>query len=87
MDADNLHSRLNKIMGQIRAIDKMLDDDVRCEEILIQVNAAKSALHKVGQRLLEDRIDRGVREGIKDGDAEKAVAGFARAIEYFSRIS
>ena len=49
MDAKNLHQRLNRISGQINAIDKMVDQDVPCEDILIQVNAAKSALHKVGQ--------------------------------------
>ena len=53
MDAKNLHQRLNRIQGQIKAIDKMVDQDVPCEDILIQVNAAKSALHKVGQIILE----------------------------------
>ena len=41
MDAKNLHQRLNRIQGQIKAIDKMVDQDVPCEDILIQVNAAK----------------------------------------------
>ena len=49
MDAPNLHRRMKKIMGQLNAIDKMIDEDVPCEDILIQINAAKSALHKVGQ--------------------------------------
>ena len=48
MDAPNLHRRMKKIMGQLNAIDKMIDEDVPCEDILIQINAAKSALHKVG---------------------------------------
>ena len=47
MDAPNLHRRMKKIMGQLNAIDKMIDEDVPCEDILIQINAAKSALHKV----------------------------------------
>ena len=49
MDADNLHRRLKKIIGQVQAIDRMVDEDVPCEDILAQINAAKSALHKVGQ--------------------------------------
>ena len=48
MDADNLHRRLKKIIGQLNAIDRMVDEDVPCEEMLMQINAAKSALHKVG---------------------------------------
>ena len=52
MDADNLHRRLKKIIGQVQAIDRMVDEDVPCEDILSQINAAKSALHKCGQIVL-----------------------------------
>ena len=52
MDADNLHRRLRKIIGQVQAIDRMVDEDVPCEDILAQINAAKSALHKAGQVVL-----------------------------------
>ena len=46
MDADNLHRRLKKIIGQVQAIDRMIDEDIPCEDILSQINAAKSALHR-----------------------------------------
>ena len=48
-DAENLHRRLKKIIGQVQAIDRMVDEDVPCEDILAQINAAKSALHKCGR--------------------------------------
>ena len=86
MDAKNLHQRLNRIQGQVRAIDKMVDQDVPCEDILIQVNAAKSALHKVGQIILEGHLNHCVRDGIEHGDADKTIADFARAVEYFSSL-
>lgn len=41
MDADNLHRRLKKIIGQVQAIDRMVDEDVPCEDILSQINLAK----------------------------------------------
>ena len=44
MDAENLHRRLKKIIGQVQAIDRMVDEDVPCEDVLAQINAAKSAL-------------------------------------------
>jgi len=87
MDADNLHRRISKIMGQIKAIDKMIDEDVPCEDVLIQVNAAKSALHKVGQIILEGHIRHCVREGIEHGDVEKTISDFAQAVDHFSRMS
>lgn len=86
MDAKNLHQRLNRIKGQINAIDRMVDQDVPCEDILIQVNAAKSAMHKVGQIILEAHLNHCVKDGIEHGDAEKTIADFARAVEYFARL-
>ena len=49
MDSANLHRRLAKIIGQIQAIDRMVDEDIPCEDILAQINAAKSALNKAGK--------------------------------------
>jgi DNA-binding FrmR family transcriptional regulator len=86
MDADNLHRRLNKIMGQLKAIDKMVDDDIPCEDMLVQINAVKSAVHKVGQIVLEGHLTHCVREGIEHGDADKTIADFAQAVEQFSRM-
>ena len=86
MDAVNLHKRLNRIAGQIKAIDKMIDEDIPCEDLLIQINAAKSALHKVGQVVLEGHLNHCVREGIEHGNADKTIADFAKAVEHFSRM-
>ena len=87
MDAKNLHRRMKIIIGQLNAIDKMIDEDVPCEDILIQINAAKSALHKVGQVVLEGHLNHCVRDGIEHGDADKTISEFAKAIEHFSRMS
>ena len=86
MDSSNLHRRLKKIIGQLNAIDKMIDEDVPCEDILIQINAAKSAMHKVGQIVLEGHLNHCVKDGIEHGDADKTIAEFAKAIEQFSRM-
>ena len=87
MDSENLHRRLKKIIGQVQAIDRMVDEDIPCEDILAQINAAKSALHRVGQVVLEGHINHCVRDGIEHGDADRTIAEFAKAIEHFSRMS
>ncbi|ABS39972.1 MULTISPECIES: metal-sensing transcriptional repressor [Clostridium] len=87
MDSENLHRRLKKIIGQINAIDRMIDEDVPCEDILMQINAAKSALHKSGQVVLEGHLQHCVREGIEHGDADKTIKSFAKAVERFSNMS
>ena len=86
MDVDNLHRRLRKIIGQVQAIDRMVDEDVPCEDILAQINAAKSALHKAGQVVLEGHLQHCVRDGIEHGDAEKTIQNFAKAVERFSNM-
>ena len=86
MDMDNLHNRLKRVDGQIKAIDRMIEQDVPCEDIIIQRNAAKSALHKIGQVVLEGHLNHCVKDGIEHGDAEKTIADFAKALEYFSRL-
>ena len=64
----------------------MIEQDVPCEDIIIQINAAKTALHKIGQVVLEGHLKHCVKDGIAHGDAEKTIADFAKAVEYFSRL-
>ena len=86
MDMDNLHNRLKRVDGQIKAIDRMIEQDIPCEDIIIQINAAKTALHKIGKVVLEGHLNHCVKDGIEHGDAEKTIADFAKALEYFSRL-
>ena len=86
MDAENIHRRMKKIIGQLNAIDRMVDEEIPCEDVIMQINAAKSALHKVGQIVLEGHLHHCVKEGIEHGDAQKTIEDFAKAIEYFSRM-
>ena len=83
MDSDNLHRRLKKIIGQVQAIDRMIDEDIPCEDILAQINAAKSALHKAGQVVLEGHIKHCVRDGLEHGDPDLTIAKFTKAVERF----
>ena len=87
MDAPNLHRRIKKILGQVLAIDKMIDEDVPCEDILIQINAVKGAVQKVGQVVLEGHLQHCVKDGIEHGDAQATIDKFAKAIEHFARLS
>ena len=87
MDAENLHRRLKKIIGQVQAIDRMIDEDVPCEDVLAQINAAKSALHRAGQVVLEGHIQHCVRDGIEHGDADQTIANFTKAVERFANAT
>lgn len=85
MDTENLHRRLAKIMGQIKAIDRMIDEDVPCEDVLSQISAAKSALNKAGQVVLEGHIKHCVRDAVEQGD-DAELENFTKAIERFANM-
>lgn len=85
MDSENLHKRLAKIMGQIKAIDRMIDEDVPCEDVLSQISAAKSALNKAGQVVLEGHINHCIKDAVQEGDMEK-IDSFTKAIERFANM-
>lgn len=85
MDAENLHRRLAKITGQIKAIDRMIEEDIPCEDILSQISAAKSALNKVGQVVLEGHINHCVKDAVAKGD-EAELENFTKAIARFANM-
>lgn len=85
MDADNLHRRFAKIIGQIKAIDRMIDEDVPCEDVLSQISAAKSALNKAGQVVLEGHINHCIRDAVAQGD-DREIENFTKAIERFANM-
>lgn len=86
MDMDNLHKRLKRVDGQIKAIDRMIEQDIPCEDIIIQINAAKTALHKIGQVVLEGHLKHCVKDGIAHGDAEKTNRRFCKSCRIFFKI-
>ncbi len=86
IDSSNLHRRLAKIIGQIQAIDRMIDEDIPCEDILSQISAAKSALNKAGQVVLEGHIKHCVKDGIEHGAADETIEKFTKAVERFANM-
>jgi len=65
-----LMTRLKKIEGQIRGIEKMVETDAYCPDILIQVSAATSALNSFNKVLLQCHIRSCVAEDIRAGKDE-----------------
>lgn len=86
MDSENLHRRLKKIIGQLNAIDRMIDEDIPCENILMQINASKSALHKVGHIIVEGHLEHYIKESMEKGDTDEALTDVSTILEYYSRI-
>jgi len=86
MDIEAVTNRLKRIEGQVRGLIKMIDENKSCEEILIQIGAVKSALHKTGQVILESHMQHCVVDGIREGKENETIEKLSSAIEQFSRI-
>ena len=82
-----LHVRLNRIVGQLNGVQKMIDDEAPCEDILTQINAANGALHRIGLMILEGHLRHCVRDGIEKGNADEVIENFAEALEHFSHLA
>ncbi len=85
MDVTAIEKRLKKIEGQIRGIQKMVQEDKPCEEILIQIGAAKSDLHKTGQVVLEGHLHHCVLDGIHNGKEDETIEKLISALNQFSK--
>lgn len=66
----DLRNRLSRIEGQIRGIRRMVEEDVYCPDILVQVAAVNAALNSFNKVLLGNHIRTCVTQDIKDGKEE-----------------
>ena len=69
----NLKSRLNRIEGQVKAINRMIDEAVYCDDVLTQIRATRSALNSVATKLLEHHMKSCIMEKINQGTEEEAM--------------
>ncbi|MCG7340030.1 copper-sensing transcriptional repressor CsoR [Staphylococcus sp. ACRSN] len=69
----NLKSRLNRIEGQVRAINRMIDEDVYCDDVLTQIRATRSALNSVATKLLDHHMKSCIMDKVNQGEQEEAM--------------
>ena len=82
-DKDLLSKRLRRIEGQVRGVQRMVEDDRYCIDILTQVNAIKAALDKTALLLLEDHVDHCVADAVRDGSGAEKLRELTTAIGRF----
>lgn len=72
-DKADLLERLRKIEGQIRGLQRMVEEDRYCVDILVQLAAARAALNRVAFLLLESHTRGCVAAALREGSGEGAV--------------
>jgi DNA-binding FrmR family transcriptional regulator len=77
--------RLQIIEGHVRAVQRMVENDDYCIDVIQQINAVQSALSKVSQVVLEQHLSHCVTEAVRGGDAnrrEKVLAEISDLFEH-----
>ncbi|MGN6694503.1 MAG: metal-sensitive transcriptional regulator [Aquihabitans sp.] len=88
MEKDDYLKRLRRIEGQVRGLQRMIDEDTYCIDVLTQISAVTKAIQSVGIGLLEEHVNHCVMEAARNGDddaAREKVAEATRAIERMVR--
>ena len=84
---DQARTRIRRIAGQVAALERMLDEDRYCVDILHQVAAARAALDGVGTLLLEAHIGSCVANAFASGRPKERKEKIAELMDVFSRFS
>jgi DNA-binding FrmR family transcriptional regulator len=84
-DKDAYLKRLRRIEGQVRGLQRMVEDDVYCIDVLTQVSAVTRALQAVALGLLEEHLGHCVSEAVRAG-GEEGRESVREAAEAISRL-
>ena len=81
-DKETIQKRLRRIEGQVRGLQRMVDEDAYCIDVLTQISAATKALESVALQLLDEHLSHCVREAVAAGgpEADAKVAEASAAI-------
>lgn len=82
---EDLTKRLRRVEGQIRGLQRMVEEDAYCIDVLTQVSAATSALQSVALGLLDDHLHHCVADAVAAGGAE-ATAKVDEASKAIARL-
>ena len=75
-----LQDRLRRIEGQVRGLQRMVEEGQYCIDILTQLNSVQAALRAVGMGLLDDHVRHCVRESIEQGDGDVKIEELMSAV-------
>lgn len=80
-------TRVRRIAGQVAAIERMIEEERHCVDVLLQVAAARAALDGLGKLLLRDHVEHCVTDALAAGRAKDRKEKIAELMEVFSRFS
>lgn len=82
-----LNHRLRRVIGQVEAVGRMIENDDNCVDILMQLSAATGALAKVGQIVLEEHLKTSLAEALENGDAKDREGKIDELVQIFRKYA
>lgn len=77
IEKDELLTRLKKIEGQVKGIQRMVDEEKCCTEVMVQISAIRSAINKVGGMMIEKYVAecmlQGMKKSIAKGEIDESI--------------
>jgi DNA-binding FrmR family transcriptional regulator len=86
-DKEALVRRLHRIEGQVRGIERMVEEDRYCIDVLTQISAVTTALESVAFRILDDHVNHCVARALASGDPAEAGAKSKELLEAVHRFA
>ena len=86
-DKDALVKRLHRIEGQVRGIERMVEEERYCIDILTQIGAVSTALESLALNLLDDHVSHCVAGALASGDAAVAEEKSQELLEAVQRFA
>ncbi|NMB98357.1 MAG: metal-sensitive transcriptional regulator [Clostridiaceae bacterium] len=83
---DDVLKRLRRIEGQVKGIQKMIDEDRNCSDILTQVAAVRAAINKVGCIIIENHSSACIQKAVSSENKEKAMNELTKIIQSFTKL-
>jgi Uncharacterized protein conserved in bacteria len=84
---EDLLKRLRRIEGQVKGIQKMIEEEQYCGDILTQISAVRAAVNKVGTLVLKNHSMSCIENLVSAEDKEKAVNDLAKTLQSFMRYT
>ena len=83
-DKKNLITRINRILGSLEGVKKMIEDDRYCKDVLIQLSAIDSSIKSLSSILLEYHLKHCIKDAIQSEDSDN---GIEEIIDLFKRFN
>lgn len=84
-DKQKLLNRLKRIEGQTRGIQRMVQEDKYCVDIMTQISSIQSALEQVSLTLMEDHMRHCVAEAIAQGNGDEKISEVVNVLKRYAK--